>query len=57
MSRRIYTKTMWLAVDDRGRTQATWYRGCAQPFVKWRKVVKSMGWEPVRCAVRRLTYG
>lgn len=42
-------KPMWIALSNRGRIQATWYRGCAQPFAKWRKAVISLGWKPL-CA-------
>ena len=30
-------KPIWLAIDKYGRIHATWYRGCVQPFKKWRK--------------------
>lgn len=40
-------KPMWIALDQRGHIQATWYRGCVQPFTKWRKAVKGLGWKPL----------
>jgi hypothetical protein len=51
--RYYFTKTMWIAVDGRGRTYATWYRGCAQPYLKWRRIVKSLGWKPIACGLVR----
>lgn len=42
-----HDKPMWLAVSKRGVIKATWYRGCTQPFAKWRKAVMGLGWKPV----------
>jgi hypothetical protein len=46
-----HTRPMWLALDSKGRIQATWYRGCVQPWRKWRKVVKSLGWRHIQVKV------
>lgn len=41
-------ETMWVALNDRGKIRATWYRGCVQPFQRWRRAVRSLGYYPVR---------
>lgn len=38
------TRLMWVAVDKRRRIQATWYKGCVQPFAVWRKTCRSLDW-------------
>jgi len=38
---------MWLGLDSKGHVQAVWWRGCVQPFAKWRKAVKALGYKPV----------
>lgn len=45
-------QTMWVAVDARGRVQATWYRGCTQPFWQWREVVFGLGWAPIPARIK-----
>jgi hypothetical protein len=42
---------MWIALDKRNRIAATWYRGCVQPFHKWRSAVRSLGYHPHKVTV------
>lgn len=46
-----HMRPMWVALDSKGRMQATWYRNCVQPWHKWRDVVLSMGWRPLKVTI------
>lgn len=35
---------VWLALDDKDRIQGMWWRGCVQPFRKWKSAVEHFGW-------------
>lgn len=52
-----YTAKIWVAVDDKRNIQATWYRGCAQPFEKWRQAILHLGWHPKFCSLRHEHHG
>jgi hypothetical protein len=49
---RIINETIWVAVNREGHISATWYKGCVQPYAKWRKAVMGMGYTPIRCTVK-----
>jgi hypothetical protein len=44
-------KPMWLAIDAKGNVQATWYKGCVQPWRKWCEAVKHFGWRTRHASV------
>lgn len=40
-------KIVWIALDNKKRIQAFWCKGYKQPFNKWHKACKSLGYKPV----------
>lgn len=50
----IDSQPMWSAVDANGHIQATWYSGCTQPFLDWKKAIAGRGYRPVRGVFRQV---
>lgn len=33
---------MWCALSSKGNIYATWYRGCSQSFISWKRNIKAI---------------
>lgn len=46
-----HTRPMHVALDKKGRVQATWYHGCASTYPVWKKAIKNLGYRAVKVEV------
>lgn len=46
-----HTRPMHVALDSKNRVQATWYRGCVQPYPVWLKAIRGLGYRQVKVQV------